>query len=466
MTAQNFSSLPLLPDLIQVTQELGYATMTPIQVESLPHLLEGKDLIGQSKTGSGKTAAFSLPILNKIQVEQNRYGVLQAMILCPTRELSAQVVREIRKLGRKFEGLQVLPLTGGVPGRDQAFALDRGVHIVVGTPGRILDHIRRERMDLSQIQTLVLDEADKMLEMGFEDEISAIISELPRDRQTVLFSATFPEGIELLSQRYQKNPVKVKVEDSAETSDLIRQLVYELGTEDKKNILMRVLQQHEADSILIFCNTKAAVTNLVELLQDQGVACGGLQGDMDQRQRDLSMAMFRNGSYKILVATDVASRGIDIGQLELVINYDFPLQPEDYIHRIGRTGRAGRSGTAVIFVGPSEKFKIFEVEKQAKATFERPNLGFKNQHGLPPGYGQAKMQTLVIVAGRKDKLRAGDILGAFTGDGGLQSSEVGKIEIHDTFTYVAVSSMLSKEQIARLCEGKIKGKKYQVRVLK
>lgn len=460
----SFSSLPLSRELLTVAQELGFENLTPIQQDSIPHLLAGQDFIGQSQTGSGKTAAFSLPILNDISIEDK---VVQALILCPTRELATQVVGEIRKWGRRLEGLQVLALTGGPPAREQAATLDRGVHIVVGTPGRIVDLLERRRLELSHLKTVVFDEADKMLEMGFADELKIIMKRVPLQRQTVLFSATFPESIETLSRQYQKAPVRVKIEDVAAGAPSIEQYVYETSSDDKMNTLLRVLQQHPADSVLVFCNMKTTVNELAEKLDSLGVSCGCLHGDLEQRERDRVMAMFRNGSHRILLATDVAARGLDIENLEMVVNYDFPKQPETYIHRIGRTGRAGKSGVAVIFADPRETLKVLELEKAAGVTFQRKPLGFKNQYGLNQKLRESPMKTISISGGRKDKLRPGDILGALTGaSGGLSAADVGKIEIHDRSSYVAVSTNIAEAALERLRTGKIKGQKFQVRFMK
>ncbi|MNK15819.1 ATP-dependent RNA helicase DbpA [compost metagenome] len=463
MNPADFSSLPLSKELLTVVQELGFEKLTPIQEQSIPLLLDGKDLIGQSKTGSGKTAAFALPILNKLQMDSRN---LQALILCPTRELATQVVGEMRKLGRRHPGLQILSLVGGLPSRPQAEALANGVHIAVGTPGRVLDLIDRNRMELENIGTVVLDEADKMLDMGFEDEIKAIMNALPKNRQTALFSATFPEAIQGLSKKYQKNPVKVTIEEAPEAAPLIEQVLYEANPDDKINVLMRVLQQHPSNSTIIFCNMKVTVNELIATIEEQNVSCAALHGDLEQRERDRVMTLFRNGSHRILVATDVAARGLDIENLELVINYDLPAQAETYVHRIGRTGRAGKKGTAVTLAHPRDAIKIQELEKVIGSKFERRQLGFKNQHGLSKNLREAAMQTISISGGRKDKLRPGDILGALTGAaGGLEASEIGKIEIQDRWSYVAISSRSVNTALERLRNGRIKGQKFQVKLV-
>jgi ATP-independent RNA helicase DbpA len=458
------NALPLKPSLLAVAAELGFKQWTPIQAQCIPYLLTGADLIGQSQTGSGKTAAYALPLLNKINIE---LGHIQALVLCPTRELAAQVVNDIRKLGRKLEGLQVVSLVGGQPMREQTLALEKGAHIAVGTPGRLLDLIQRDRIDFTQLQILVLDEADKMLELGFEAEIRGVIGDLPAERQTSLFSATFPESIQNLSRHYQKNPVRVNIEDSAEVLPQIEAWVYEAAPEEKLNTLLRVLQQHPSERTLIFCNMKIAVHEIAESLTEQKVSSAALHGDLEQRERDRVMALFRNGSVRILVATDVAARGLDIENLELVVNYDLPHQPETYVHRIGRTGRAGRKGAAVSLATPTEFMRVFEIEKFTGIKFQRQNLGFKNQHGLSGELRAAAMQTLSISGGRKDKLRPGDILGALTGAaGGFQSRDIGKIDVQDTFSYVALSANIATAAFEKLRDGRIKGQKFQIKMVK
>lgn len=458
-----FSSLPLRPELQSVLTEIGFTDMSPIQQQALPLLLQGKDLVGKSKTGSGKTAAFALPILEKINLE-NRSP--QALIICPTRELGQQVAREFRRLARKLEGLQVLLLAGGQPAREQAFALYKGVHITVGTPGRILDLIYKGKFFLEDISTVVLDEADKMLELGFEADIKAILSETPREKQTVFFSATYPDQIDYLSKKYQNKPVHVSIEDSGEEIQKIDQLYYEYQEDDKVNVLIRVLQQHPSNATIIFCNQKVVADELVNALKEKGASCSALHGNLEQMDRDKVMAQFRNGSYRILVATDVAARGLDIDHLELVINYDFPLQPDTYVHRIGRTGRAGKSGTAVTLIKPEEERLLLDYVDRIKAVAHRPQLGFKNQHGIPPELLTSAFQTLSISAGRKNKLRPGDILGALTGpEGQIPGDQVGKIEIHDQISFVAISTAYADLAISRLKDGRIKGQKFYIKLL-
>ncbi len=463
MNSSLFSSLPISEKILKVVEELGFKAMTPIQEQALPILLSGRDLIGQSKTGSGKTAAFAIPILQKIDLSNRS---LQAIVICPTRELSTQVTGEFRKLARKLEGLQVLNLSGGQPARPQIDALRLGIHIAVGTSGRILDLLDRRELDFRSLKTLVLDEADKLLELGFQDEISAILEAPTAKRQTLFISATFPDEIKSLSLQYQKNPVHLRIEEALEGANLIEEIAYEVGEEEKSDLLLRVLQQHPAKSVLIFCNQKTTVDELIHLIEKDEVSCAALHGNLEQRDRQLVMAMFRNGSYRILVATDVAARGIDIDHLDLVINYDFPMNAEVYIHRIGRTGRAGREGVAVTLVKQNEDLKLFEIEKSRDKRLSRPNLGFKNQHGLSSYYRESSMKTLWISGGRKDKLRPGDILGALTREGaGLKSSEIGKIDVFDNMSLVAIASKEAGRAFEELRVGKIKGRKFQVRLI-
>lgn len=461
MENTDFSSLTLSSELLSVLTELGYTAMTPIQSQSLPLLLAGKDVLGQAKTGSGKTAAYSLPILNRLKLEDHS---LQALILCPTRELATQVVGEIRKLGRRLPGLKVLALTGGTPGRDQREALENGVQIVVGTPGRVADFITRGRIELQNVKTAVLDEADKMLDMGFADEIKTIMRELPASRQTLLFSATFPDSIEHLSKKYQRHATHVMIEDEA--APAIEQIAYDCEEKEKSQVLMRVLQQHPSDATIVFANTKATVTELAQLLEEQGAASATLHGDLEQRERDRVLALFRNKSCRILVATDVAARGLDIDHLELVVNYDLPISAEIYVHRIGRTGRAGKQGVAVTLAHPRDTLKLAEYENLTGGKFLRPSLGFKNQHGLNKTLREAPMKTLSISGGRKDKLRPGDILGALTASAGFAAADIGKIEIQDKFSYVAVAAGIADSALQKLREGRIKGQKFQIKVVK
>lgn len=458
-----FESLKISPDILAVIQELGYEVMTPIQAESIPPLLLGRDLIGQSKTGSGKTAAFTIPLLEKIRFTPSDACDVQAMILCPTRELCAQVTREVRKLGRKKVGLHVLELAGGTPLGPQRLALNRGVHVVVGTPGRVLDHLLRESLRLSDLKMIVLDEADRMLEMGFQAEMDEILGALPENHQTVLFSATFPPSIQQISTHYQKNALRIHIEKTPEddrNSSMLEECFYVVNTdEDKIDCLLDILYNDEPESAIVFCNFKDTTFNLTEKLNTLGISAACLNGDLEQRDRDLVMAQFRNQSIRILVATDVAARGIDITDMDLVINYELPQKKENYTHRIGRTGRAGKSGKSFSLITPRQKNRLAEL---APAVGPERLVDFVSTESKKINL-EAKMETLLIFEGRKDKMRAGDILGALTGEGsGLKSEDIGKIEIHDFFAYVAVSKKVAALALTRLQNGRIKGHKVRV----
>jgi ATP-independent RNA helicase DbpA len=464
----SFSALSLSPALLKAVAGLGYERLTPIQAASIPPLLEGRDLIGQSHTGSGKTAAFVLPILQRVSLERR---LLSALVLCPTRELSAQVAREFRKLGQGLPGLQVLVLAGGEPLRPQALALERGVHLAVGTPGRVLDHLARQTLDLATARTVVLDEADRMLDMGFSEQMEQILDALPRQRQTVFFSATFPATIETLSKKHQRNPERVSIAQPETSERTISELVMLVEAEQKSSALRGVLAQHPHESALVFANLKATVATLEKSLRGSGVSVGSLHGDLEQFERDQVLAKFRNASTRVLIATDVAARGIDVDNLDLVVNYDLPSQPEIYVHRIGRTGRAGKAGLAVSLAGVREKPKLKAIEQLTQRTLTRVPFSaeIRGDADAPeqPLQREAKMTTLKIAGGRKQKMRPGDILGALTGEAGqLPGTEIGKIEIHDNFSYVAISAGVSAEALRRLSRGRIKGKRFVVTLVK
>ena len=462
--ATDFAELSLSPALLAVVAELGFLKMTPIQAQTVPVLLEGKDLVGQSRTGSGKTAAFGLPILERLDLQTRE---IQALILCPTRELSAQVAREIRRLGRRHAGLTVLVLAGGeAPGRPKS-ALEKGAHIVVGTPGRVLDHLRRRSLRVHRVGTVVLDEADRMLDMGFQEDMEKILKALPDARQTVFFSATYPSSIADLCQKHQKDPIFVKVEAEPEQAAEIRQLVITAETEAKIGALRWVLATYPHESALVFANLKVTVAEIAKVLTDAGVSAESLHGDLEQYDRDRVMAKFRNASTRVLVATDVAARGIDIADLDLVVNFDLPSQPDVYVHRVGRTGRAGKVGLAVSLRTSREDGKVSAIEQftgQKLTVTERETVPRGEKAAIAKTLERdAKMATLRISGGRKEKVRPGDILGALTGEaGGLNASDVGKIEIHDHFSYVAVSKSVSRDAQRSLSEGRIKGRKFQI----
>lgn len=459
----NFASLALDPVLLDVVQELGYSTPTPIQSAAIPALLSGRDLAGQSKTGSGKTAAFALPILQAIDVGSR---TLQALVLCPTRELSAQVAREVRKLGRSHPGLHVLELVGGQPSRPQREALERGVHIAIGTPGRLLDHMERGALDSSGIKTVVLDEADRMLDMGFGEDVNRILGQLPTTRQTALFSATFPDSIETMCRSFLRNAVKVAIEDPVEELTNTRQFQLIVDPDHEVHTLCWLLHSFPHESALVFCNFKSSVAKLVRALAEMGLSVDRLDGDLDQFHRDQVLARFRNQSVRILIATDVAGRGLDVQGLDLVINFELPPQPDVYVHRIGRTGRAGKQGVAVSMATSAHDSRIEAAEEFTGHSIEAIQRDSSNDPGLdtivdslaqdPP------MATILISGGRKDRVRPGDLLGALTGEaGGLKGDDVGKIEIHERLSYVAVALPLARAAVERLNRGRIKGKRFK-----
>jgi ATP-dependent RNA helicase DbpA len=459
----DFESLGLSPALLGVVKELGFEALTPVQAQSIPLLLSGKDLVGQSKTGSGKTAAFALPLLHKLDLASRE---LQGLVLCPTRELSAQVARELRKLGRNLSGLSVLVLAGGQEVREQARALENGAHLAVGTPGRLLDHLQRRNLKVHRVGTVVLDEADRMLDMGFGEDVGKVLKALPSARQTVFFSATYPATIRELSAKYQRDPARVTVIDEAETAPRTKELVVHLAAEQKLDALRWALQQYPHDSALVFANLKLTVADLAKALGAGRASVASLHGDLEQYDRDRELAKFRNGSTRVLVATDVAARGIDIEKLDLVVNYDMPAQPEIYVHRIGRTGRAGEVGLALSLCTPAEAPRLEAIELYTGTAL------IPVERGKTPAAAQlpkldAKMDTLRLSGGRKDKLRPGDILGALTGEaGGLAGTDVGKIEIHDKFSYVAVAKNMSKRAAESLSAGRIKGKRFKVELVR
>src|SRR6187551_641767 len=468
-----FATLGLSNTLCQVVAELGFATPTPVQARAIPLLLAGRDLIGQSTTGSGKTAAFALAILQKLKRGQRRP---QALILCPTRELCAQVARDFRKLGRREAGLAVLVLAGGQPMNPQLAALQQGVHVVVATPGRALDHIKRGSLDLSRVATVVVDEADRMLDMGFGDEMESILSSAPKPRQTVFFSATYPRSIEAMTKAHQQDPARLTVADADSPRALLRQLAIVVNDNGRLGTLLAMLRASPPGSAIVFCNFKATVTRVEQALVAAGISSASLHGDLEQKQRDFVMARFRNHSIRVLVATDVAARGLDIEGLDLVVNFELPFQPETYVHRIGRTGRAGKAGVAVSLIGPQDGAKVKAIEAAIGSPLERQvapaEVSAKTSEQADADttptspsavHADAIMETLYISGGRKDKMRAGDILGALTGEaGGFKGSDVGKIEIHERFSYVAIARGNAERAIQQLGAGRIKGKRFKV----
>ncbi len=456
---RSFNELPLSPGMLATLQQLGYLAMTPIQAASLPITLAGHDLIAQAKTGSGKTAAFALPLLTRLN--PRRFAV-QAMVLCPTRELADQVTQEIRRLARSEDNIKIMTLCGGSTMRPQIASLEHGAHIVVGTPGRIMDHIERGTLDLNALNTLVLDEADRMLDMGFYDDIAFVAKHCPIDRQTLMFSATYPEGIARLARQFMRNPQQVKLEEQHDAGK-IRQRFYEVSNEQRLEAVGLLLKHYRPVSTLAFCNTKQQCRALLEVLHAQGIYALTLNGDMEQRERDQVLIQFANRSCSVLVATDVAARGLDIAQLEAVINVDVTPDPEIHIHRIGRTGRAGEDGWALSLCGPADRHRIVSIARMTGSVPEWHEIAeLKDEVEAPL---VPPMVTLQILGGRKEKIRAGDVLGALTGDAGFTREQVGKINVTDFSTYVAVVRNIANEAVRKLSVGKVKGKTVKVRAL-
>lgn len=454
----SFSSLPLSESMLTNLDSLDYKAMTQIQAESLPVILRGDDIIAQAKTGSGKTAAFGIALLEKLNV---RFFGVQALVLCPTRELADQVAKEIRRLARLTPNVKILTLCGGVSIGPQIGSLERGAHIVVGTPGRIVDHLRKGTLKLESLQQLVLDEADRMLEMGFADDIDAVLTACNEDRQTLLFSATYPDNIKKISARCQRNPHMIVVE-SLHDQQKIEQHFYELRNDDEVHAaVLALLAQFRPQSSIAFCNTKQGCDELLVYLRAEGVSALALHGDMEQKERDQVLVRFSNKSCSVLIATDVAARGIDIKGLDAVINVDLARDSEVHVHRIGRTGRAGESGLALNLVLQKEVHKINRLEDYLGQSITLEPLPAANKNSLP----HPDMVTLNIDGGKKDKLRPGDIIGALTKDAGLPFEKIGKIDMFDFAAYVAVDKSIARAALQQLSDGKLKGRKFRARKL-
>jgi ATP-independent RNA helicase DbpA len=458
-TATTFTSLNLAPAALDNLNQLGYTQMTAIQAASLPLTLAGRDLIAQASTGSGKTAAFGIPLVENLDAAQFD---TQAMILCPTRELADQVTQEIRRLARAVGNIKVVTLCGGVALRGQTQSLEHGAHVVVGTPGRIMDHLERGSLSLQSLKMLVLDEADRMLDMGFFDDIAKVARQCPKDRQTLLFSATYPEGIAKLASQFMREPQTIKVQ-AQHDAQKIKQVFYEVNHSERLHAVSQLLNHFRPESTLAFCNTKQQCRDLVSVLQAQGFSALALFGELEQRERDQVLVQFANRSCSVLVATDVAARGLDVANLEAVINVDVTPDPEVHIHRIGRTGRGDAEGLALSLASMDEMGHVGKIEQLQNREFAWAPLS-----SLTPAAGgelQPPMATLQIVGGRKEKIRAGDVLGALTGEAGFAKEQVGKINVNEFSTYVAVSRDIAREAVKRLSAGRVKGKTVKVRLL-
>ena len=454
---ERFNTLKLSPAQIQNLESMGYASMTPIQARSLPLVLDGKDVIAQAKTGSGKTAAFGLGLLEHINP---RFFGIQALVLCPTRELADQVGKEIRRLAQAIPNIKLVSLCGGKPFGPQKGSLAHGAHIAVGTPGRVLDHLMKGTLKLDGLKTLVLDEADRMLDMGFSEDMAEIVARTPKERQTLLFSATYPEEIQKISRSVQRNPVNITIE-TEHLPGVIEQTFYEIKKHERNSTLLALFEHYRPASALVFCHTKIQCDEVASFLREHRIAALAIHGDLDQRERDQVLVRFANNSCPVLVATDVAARGLDIKSLEAVINYELPHDPEIYIHRIGRTGRAGAKGMALSLFTQAEQRRFNSIDEfitepclcDVPASLDRDPA-----YTLSPA-----MSTIQINAGRKQKLRPGDLLGAITGDAGVDGKSVGKIDIFDMYSYVAIEPSALRQTLSFLANGKVKGKTIRAR---
>ena len=458
MTHANFSSFKLKQALLENLETLGYLDMTSIQAQSIPLILEGKDVIAQAKTGSGKTAAFGLGLLQNLEVKRFR---VQTLVLCPTRELADQVAKEVRRLARGIHNIKVLTLCGGKPFGPQIGSLEHGAHIIVGTPGRVEEHLTKGTLNLDHLNTFVLDEADRMLEMGFQSALDAIVEFAPRKRQTLLFSATFPDQIASIANNIMKQPERVSVAE-AHSTETIKQHFYKVDDNDHRMVAVRLLlQKHRPKSAIIFCNTKIETQEVADELFGRGFSAMAIHGDLDQKDRDQVLVRFASKSISVLVATDVAARGLDIDTLNLVINYHLSRETEVHVHRVGRTGRAGNSGMACSLYSEKESYKVSVIEQENNLTVKPEELPSINYLDKP--IDSPSMVCFQIDGGKKQKLRAGDILGALTSAGGIAGDQVGKINLFDNRAYVAVEVNAANIAFKKLSDGKMKGRSFRVR---
>ena len=516
-----FEEMCLDTRIMRAIAEMGFEQPSPIQAQSIPIAVEGKDMIGQARTGTGKTASFGIPMLQRINPKDKN---LQAIVLCPTRELAIQSANEIRKLAKFLHGIKVLPIYGGQEISKQIRSLKGGVQIVIGTPGRVMDHLRRHTLKPQTVDIVVLDEADEMLNMGFREDIETILGQLPEERQTMLFSATMPKPILEIAKRYLHEPEIVKVIQKELTVPKIEQYYYEVNPRKKNEVLSRLLDMYDPSLSLVFCNTKRKVDELVADLKGRGYFAEGLHGDMKQSQRDRVMNGFRNGRTDILVATDVAARGIDVDDVEAVFNYDVPQDDEYYVHRIGRTGRAGREGRAFTLVVGKEIYKLKDIQRYCKTKIRRQPIpsvndvaaikvekllelageliatdGLGRMMDLLEEYldgsdysatemaaallamqlGETSTQTLpkeefgdtgaepgmvrmFMNIGKKDRVRIGDILGAVAGESGMEGALVGTIDMYDNFSFVEVPQEYAAAVLEAMNHSKIKGRRVNM----
>ena len=518
MEIVKFNELGLSEKILKAVAAMGFEEASPIQAKAIPAAMQGIDLIGQAQTGTGKTAAFGIPVLEKIDVKSKE---LQVLVLCPTRELAIQTAEEMRNLAKYMSAVKILPIYGGQEIVKQIRSLKAGVQIVIGTPGRVMDHMRRKTLRLDSVHTVVLDEADEMLNMGFRDDIETILKEMPEERQTLLFSATMPKAILDIAKTYQKDAVTVKVVKKDLTVPSIDQFYYECKPKNKEEVLCRLLDIYAPKRSLVFCNTKRQVDELVTALVGRGYFAAGLHGDMQQAQRDRVMKSFRDGRTDILLASDVAARGIDVDDVEAVFNYDLPQDDEYYVHRIGRTGRAGRTGKAFSFVSGKEVYKLKEIQRYCKTKIyaqkipsmndvamtkmgnllEQADAVIKNEdlttlinaieekindedytaldiaaallklavkdndssvdedeYDLDNTGAENGMVRLFINIGKSQKVSPKDILGAVAGESGIPGRLVGAIDIYDKYTFIEVPREYAEDVLTSMNQAKIKGK--------
>jgi ATP-independent RNA helicase DbpA len=458
--SESFSQLPLNKALLDNLLSLNYVSMTDVQAQALPDALNEKDVIVQAKTGSGKTAVFGLSLLNKLNVNELK---VQSLVLCPTRELADQVAAEIRRLARGIPNVKIITLCGGVPAKAQVNSLEHGAHVVIGTPGRIQDHLDRGSLILDDLNILVLDEADRMLDMGFQQALDDIIEFVPNKRQTLLFSATFPSKIASIADRLMVRPIMIHVKGNNDAD--IEQKYYRVkSNEDRLLGIQLLMLEYRPERVLIFCNTKSDVNTVSHAIMDYGFNVLALHGDLDQKDRDQTLIRFTNKSTTVLVATDVAARGLDIDDLDMVINYHVASDTEVHLHRIGRTGRAGKQGSAHAFFAEKESYKMQRLAEFLGVEIlasQLPSHAVLNQKTYKP-----PMMTLRISGGKKQKLRAGDILGALTSENGITGQQVGKITLFDYCAYVAVNRDVAQIALNKLRNDKLKGKTFKIWLLK
>jgi len=456
-----FSSFKLRTEILRNLSSLGYQYATPVQEQSLPLILDGKDVISQAKTGSGKTAAFGLGLLQKLNVQQFR---IQSLVLCPTRELADQVAKEIRKLARAIHNIKILTLCGGMPLGPQIGSLEHGAHIIVGTPGRIEEHLRKGTLSLTNVTTLVLDEADRMLDMGFQASLDSIIKQTPAIRQTLLFSATYPDKIQSIAKKIMIQPIIVKVASVHDNTSISQFFLNIDKNRNRVEVLHHLLLQHRPESTIIFCNTKKETQDIADKLKNYGFSVLALHGDLEQKIRDQTLVRFSNKSASILIATDVAARGLDIESVELVINLHIARDLEVHTHRIGRTGRAGRKGIALTFYSDNEQYKLDRLQEYLNHPIEK--IEFSPTRLKDESTYQPPMDTLQLDSGKKQKIRPGDILGALTGHNGIAGNQVGKIDIFDQCAYVAIQHHQAVTALKILEMGKLKGRSVRVRMIR